>query len=196
MNSGTTGLIILAAGASTRLGRPKQNLVYKGRTLLQKAIETATASFCEPVIVVLGSNTEAIQPSLQGYRVTIVKNENWQEGMASSILAGIRQLQTSHPRVQSVILMLTDQPFVDTSLLNLLIMAKGRDGIVAAAYSNTLGAPVLFDKVYFDDLLQLKGADGAKKVMHHYPHAVVEISFPKGSVDIDTEDDYEKLFAG
>jgi molybdenum cofactor cytidylyltransferase len=190
-----TGLIILAAGASTRFGRPKQNVVYKGRTLLQKAVETALASFCDPVVVVIGAYPELIKPSLENYHVMLVENDNWREGVASSIRAGITRLLQSHPDLQSIIIMPVDQPFIDTSLLNLLIMAKGRDGIVASAFEDNLGPPVLFDKVYFQDLLALKGTEGIKKVIHHYPHAVVEISFPNGSVDIDTEEDYEQINA-
>jgi len=190
-----TGVIILAAGSSSRLGSPKQNLVYKGKTLLQRALETAEASICDPVIVVLGANADLIRPSLDGYKITITQNDDWQEGMASSIQTGVKALQNINPGIQSVILMLCDQPFVDTWLLNLLIMAQGKDGIVVSAYNDAMGPPVLFDKVYLDDLLVLQGAEGAKKVIQQYPHAIVEITFPQGGIDIDTIADYEKLKA-
>jgi molybdenum cofactor cytidylyltransferase len=188
-----TGVIILAAGSSSRLGTPKQNLLYKGQTLLQRAVETALASICSPVIVVLGANSQVIKPTLAGYKVTIVENEHWSEGMAATIRTGIVSLKTSDLQVQSVVLMLSDQPFIDTWLLNHMVLAKARDGIVVSAYNNTVGAPVLFDKVYFDDLMALNGAEGAKKVIQHYPHAVIEIPFPAAAVDIDTIADYEKI---
>ena len=188
-----TGIIILAAGSSSRLGSPKQNLLYKGKTLLQRAVETAEASICEPIVVVLGANAGLIMPTLAGYQITIAQNDDWQRGMASSIQAGVKTLQNINPGIQSVILMLCDQPFVDTWLLNLLVMAKGKDGIVVSAYNDVQGPPVLFDKVYLDDLLALKGAEGAKKVIQQYPHAIVEITFPQGGIDIDTVVDYEKL---
>jgi len=190
-----TGAIILAAGSSSRLGLPKQNLVFKGKTLLQRAVETAEASICEPIIVVLGANADLIRPTLAGYQITIVQNDDWQQGMASSIQAGAKELKNTNPALDSLILMLCDQPFVDTWLLNLLIMAKGKDGIVVSAYNDTIGPPVLFDKIYLDDLIALKGAEGAKKVIQHYPHAIVEITFPQGGIDIDTIADYEKLNA-
>jgi molybdenum cofactor cytidylyltransferase len=188
-----TGIIILAAGSSSRLGKPKQNLVYKGKTLLQRAIETALASICDPVIVVLGANAVVIRPSVENYKVTIVKNPEWHEGMASSIRIGIKELLKLKPDIQSVILMLCDQPFVDTYVLNHLILAKSKEGITVCSYNDTVGPPVLFDAIYFDDLLMLKGAEGAKKVIQKYPDKVVEILFPQGSVDIDTLEDYEGL---
>jgi len=191
-----TGIIILAAGSSSRLGSPKQNLVYKGKTLLQRAVETAEASICDRIVVVLGANGDSIRPTLDGYQIRIAQNNDWQQGMASSIKTGVEALQNRNPGIQSVILMLCDQPFVDTWLLNLLIMAQGKDGIVVSGYNDAIGPPVLFDKVYLDDLLALKGAEGAKKVIQHYPHAIVEITFPQGSIDIDTIADYEKLNSG
>jgi len=188
-----TGIIILAAGSSSRLGQPKQNLVYKDKTLLQGTIETAMASVCDPVIVVLGANSEVIVPTIEQTGVKIVQNNEWSEGMASSIQAGIRELMTINPEVKSVILMLCDQPFADTYLLNLLILAKSKHGITASFYNDTIGAPVLFDAIYFDELLQLNGAEGAKKIIQKYPDKVTEIPFPLGGVDIDTIADFEKL---
>jgi molybdenum cofactor cytidylyltransferase len=188
-----TGIIILAAGSSGRLGKPKQNLVYKGKTLLQRSIETALASVCDPIIVVLGANAAAIQPSVGNYKVIIVDNPDWYAGMASSIRTGIKELLKLNPSVESVILMLCDQPFVDTYVLNHLIMAKTKEGITVCSYNDSIGPPVLFDAVYFDDLLLLTGREGAKKVIQKYPDKIIEILFPQGSVDIDTVEDYERL---
>src|ERR1700677_4094891 len=114
------GIIILAAGSSSRLGRPKQNLVYKGQTLLQRAINAAIASVCKPVIVVLGANDEVIRPSIDGSNVTIIQNPDWLEGMASSIRAGINELKKNEPKTTCVILMLANQPFVNPQILNQL----------------------------------------------------------------------------
>jgi len=187
------GIIILAAGSSSRLGSPKQNLVYNGRTLLQRAIETAVASACEPVIVVLGANKNLIRQSIEGSKATIVYNTDWEEGMASSIRAGITALKKINPESDAVILMLCDQPFADTSLLNQLVQKRSAKGIVACAYNKTIGPPVLFDAVYFDELLLLKGQEGAKKLFKKYQNDVVTVSFPLGSVDIDTSEDFERL---
>jgi molybdenum cofactor cytidylyltransferase len=188
-----TGIIILAAGSSSRLGRPKQNLVYKGKTLLQRAIETAIASVCNPVITVLGANANVIWPTIEHYDINVAQNPDWNEGMASSIRAGMGELLKINPSIQSVILMLCDQPFVDTYVINHLIMAKSKESIVVSSYGNATGPPVLFDAIYFQDLLTLKGAEGAKKIVQKYPDKVIEILFPHGSIDIDTMEDFELI---
>ncbi len=188
-----TGIIILAAGSSSRLGKPKQNLVYKGQTLPQRAIATAAASVCMPVIVVLGANEEVIKPTIENDTINIIHNPDWQEGMASSIRSGINALQKMEPKADSVILMLCDQPFVDAILLAQLVQKKSTKGIIASAYDDTTGAPVLFDAAYFDELLSLKGHEGAKKLLLKYPDNVVTVPFPLGGIDIDTMKDYERL---
>ena len=188
-----TGVVILAAGSSSRLGKPKQNLVYQGRTLLQKAVETAVASVCKPIIVVLGANAENIKPTIQKKEITILYNADWAEGMASSVRCGIEELKKSSPDVSSVILMLCDQPFADTGLLNAMVekQLKLSPGIVACGYNDTIGVPVLFENKYFDELLLLKGQEGAKKLLLKYKGLVSSIPFALGSVDIDTVEDHD-----
>lgn len=188
-----TGVIILAAGSSSRLGQPKQNLIYQGQTLLQKTIETAIAAGCSPVMVVLGANAEVISPTIKNLPATIIHNPAWQQGMASSISLGIARLQKTAPQVTSVILMLADQPFVNPQLISELIKAQTQKGIVACAYNGTTGAPVLFNKIYFNELLLLKGHEGAKKLLSKYAGDVFTIPFALGSIDIDTAEDYEGL---
>jgi molybdenum cofactor cytidylyltransferase len=188
-----TGIIILAAGSSSRLGQPKQNVIYRGQTLLQRAIETALASICEPVIVVLGSNAASIVPTIQESPINIVQNADWADGIASSIRSGINELKKNEPSVTSVVLMLCDQPFVDTHHLNLLIMAKSKSGIVACSYDDTTGVPALFDVIYFDELAALKGHEGARKLLLKYADVVTSIPLPLGNIDIDTVEDLERL---
>jgi molybdenum cofactor cytidylyltransferase len=188
-----TGIIILAGGSSSRLGKPKQNLIYNDKTLLQNAIDAANASLGKPVLVVLGAKADVIKPTIESFPVKILHNQNWQEGMASSIRLGITEIKKIEPKVTSLILTLCDQPFVDAALINKLIQCKSEKGVVASAYNDTLGVPVLFDASYFDELLQLKGDEGAKKLLLKYPDDIVKIDFPLGSVDIDTIEDYEKI---
>ena len=188
-----TGIIILAAGSSSRLGKPKQNLVYQGKTLLQRAIKAGLDSACEPVIIVLGANFDSIRATIKDSGVRIIYNQDWEEGMASSIRIGISQIQLLEPKTTSVILMLCDQPFVDASLLNQLVQKKSVKRIVASSYDGITGAPVLFDAAYFDELLLLKGQEGAKKLLLKHPDDIDTASFPLGSIDIDTMEDYEKL---
>jgi molybdenum cofactor cytidylyltransferase len=189
-----TAIIILAAGESSRLGVPKQNLSYKGETLLQLAIKNALA-VSETVLVVLGANRENIEYSIKDQPVEILNNPLWTEGMASSIRMAIEKLQTDYLQVDSVLLMLCDQPFADEGLLKQLVdIASSSDkGIVASAYNDTLGVPVLFKAKYFPYLFALKGEEGAKKLLMQHADDVAEASFPQGAVDIDTMEDWEKL---
>jgi molybdenum cofactor cytidylyltransferase len=125
--------------------------------------------------------------------VNIVYNAGWNEGMSSAIRKGISALIKTDPKIQSAILMLCDQPLMDTYVLNHLIMANNAGGIAASGYNDTIGPPVLFDVIYFNDLLALKGSDGAKKVIQQYPGKIVNVLFPQGDIDIDTMEDFQKL---
>jgi molybdenum cofactor cytidylyltransferase len=190
-----TGIIILAAGSSSRLGSPKQNLLYQNETLLQRSIKSALATCCRPVIIILGANAEIIRPTIENLPVNIIYNENWQDGMSSSIRLGIRELQKTLIRVNSVILMLCDQPFVDSKLLTQLIPSNSAKSITACAYKRGIGPPAYFDGFYFPELLLLKGNDGAKNLILKYEANVTTIPFNLGNVDIDTEEDFKNLKA-
>lgn len=191
-----TGIIILAAGSSSRFGSPKQNLVYQGKTLLQRAIQTAlTSASCENVLVVLGANEDEIRPNISDQQVNIAYNPQWEEGMASSIRLGVAELQKLEPLTTSAILMLCDQPFVDSLLIYQLTERKAENdsGIVACEYKNTFGVPALFDKKHFRELKSLTGNEGAKKLIGLYPDDVATVPFALGAIDIDTIEDYERL---
>jgi molybdenum cofactor cytidylyltransferase len=188
-----TGIIILAAGISARLGTPKQNLVYEGQTLLQRTIKSALATVCHPVIVMLGGNAGIIMPTIENLPVNIVYNENWQEGMSSSIRLGVVYLQKNHVKINSVILMLCDQPFVNTELLNQLKLSTTKKSIVVCAYNSGIGPPAFFDSHYFPELLLLQGNDGAKNLILKHETHITTIPFPLGNIDIDTLDDFEQL---
>jgi molybdenum cofactor cytidylyltransferase len=188
-----TGIIILAAGSSSRLGAPKQNLVYEGHTLLQRAIMTAQSTRCHPVIVVLGANFETIYPTVENLPVTVIYNDDWKDGMSSSIRLGIRELQNSQAKINSVILMLCDQPFVNTELLDQLILSATKKSVVVCAYNSGIGPPVFFDGYYFPELLLLQGNEGAKKLILKHQDHITTMPFPLGNMDIDTMDDFERL---
>ncbi|GAB3812020.1 hypothetical protein GCM10028895_02660 [Pontibacter rugosus] len=118
------GVVILAAGASTRLGQPKQLLVHENESLLQRAIRAATSSWCEEVVVVLGANYESVVSDLEGLPVQVVKNEAWQQGMGASIRCGLQKLLEVNTGIDAVLLLLCDQPYVDAELLNQLLQKK------------------------------------------------------------------------
>lgn len=194
-HTNNTGVIILAAGESSRLGSPKQLLVYSGATLLQHAIEAAQSSDAGIVIVVLGANADLITGELNPARANIVVNATWKEGMASTIRYGIQTLVKLNPQAEAVILMVADQPFVTADLLNTLmdVNKKEQRNIVAGKYGDTFGTPVLFGKRFFPELLELTGDTGAKNLVRKYMNVAAFVPFSKGDIDIDTMGDYISL---
>jgi len=188
-------IIILAAGASSRMGSPKQLLAYGGNNLLQHAIHEALGTGFSPVMVVLGAKENEIVPVIKNDDILIVENAEWEEGLGSSVRAGISTLIKQTPEPDSVILMLCDQPFVTSTLLKQLVEIKAatNKNIVASMYRDTAGVPVLFDHSFFPELLLLRGQDGAKKLLLQYAEEVATILFPEGAVDIDTPEDYHTL---
>ena len=190
-----TGVIILAAGSSSRLGQPKQNLIYREKTLLQHAIDEARSSNADVVLVVLGANEDRIASTLNSAEINIISNRDWQEGMSSSIRCGMNFLAEKHQEITQVIIMLCDQPFVDADILNKLIEERENSGkdIVACQYDDTLGTPALFTRSCFSGLQGLATGQGAKKLILENTGRVAVVHFPGGAKDIDTYQDYQSL---
>ena len=193
-NKNNTGVVILAAGASSRLGSPKQLLVYSGVTLLQHSIEAAQSSDAVSVVVVLGANADVIRSEISN-TANVVVNDSWKEGMASTIRFGLQTLVKLNPDVEAVVFMVADQPFVTAELLNDLmeLNKKEQRSIVASKYGTTFGTPVLFTKRFFPELLELTGDVGAKSLVRKYLNETAFVPFPKGEIDIDTVEDYKNL---
>ena len=147
------------------------------------------------MIVVLGANAEFLEKEIEDKKIHISVNKEWSEGMASSVRCGINTLMQIAPVVESVIIMVCDQPFVSSSLLNDLIVTRRETGkpIVTCQYETTIGPPALFHKTIFSELLQLKGDAGARKIIEQRRNEVATVLFSKGIIDIDTEDDYKAL---
>ncbi len=187
-----TGIIILAAGASTRLGQPKQLLPYKGTTLLQHSIQAAINSIASHIIVVLGACEQQIRIETEWHTAQVISNNEWHEGMASSIRCGINELTRTNPSTNGVIIMLCDQPFVTTDLLNELMTTHKATGkaIIGSQYNHIVGVPAFFQKNIFPELLQLTGDTGAHSIIQSHPENIAVIPFSKGSIDIDTPADY------
>ncbi|OQP48978.1 hypothetical protein A4H97_29270 [Niastella yeongjuensis] len=189
-----TDIIILAAGASTRLGRPKQLLPWQGVTLLQHAVQTARTVTTQPVVVT-GANSEHLAAAIDPGQVKLVFNANWEQGIASSIRCGLQALLNRTPEPDQVIFMVCDQPFVTVELLLDLIneQQKSHKPIVASAYAGTLGIPALFTKSLFSQLLDLQGDTGARRLIQQYGEEVASVAFPEGKIDIDTPGEYQEL---
>lgn len=192
------GVMLLAAGSSSRLGRPKQLLTFEGQTLLQYSLQVAQEASIGPVLVVLGANANEIGAEVTGKDVHTVFNPDWQEGMAASIRCGVQHLQQVAPGVEALILMVCDQPFVSAALLQSLVAAHQDTGktIVTCTYAGTFGPPTLFHKTLFPELLQLTGDVGARKVLKQHADEVAAFPFPEGRLDIDTENDYQQMLSG
>ena len=147
-----TGVILLAAGSSSRLGRPKQLISYQEKTLIQHSIEAAQHSAADALVVVLGCNSELIQKGIESKEVPLLVHAHWEKGMSSSMQCGLRYLLEAG-QVDQVLLMLCDQPYVSQGLLDQLMNGKTASGkgIVACSYAGTVGVPALFDQFYFPE---------------------------------------------
>ena len=189
------GIIILAAGSSSRFGNTKQLLHFKGKTLLNHTIEEAIHAGAQPVVVVTGANADEISKEIKNEKVEIVFNENWEQGMASGIVVGLKKAIILNKELKNVIITVCDQPFVSSSLFKQLFQRQNESTkhIVASAYANTIGTPALFTIKYFDALMGLAGDQGAKGLLKKYSEDLATVDFPDGYIDIDTQEDYENL---
>jgi molybdenum cofactor cytidylyltransferase len=188
------GVIILAAGASSRFGGIKQLSLYRGKSFIRHALQEAALAE-KNTIVVLGANFDLVNREISGLDGHIVFNREWAEGMASSIRCGLNALLQKVPGLEAAIFMVCDQPFVSSELLKELMTKYDETGkpIVASVYEGTIGTPALFDKDFFPALWALNGGAGAKKIIMENIDSVVTIPFPMGYMDIDTKKDYANL---
>jgi molybdenum cofactor cytidylyltransferase len=203
--SGAVAAIVLAAGASTRLGagRSKQLLRYQGRTLLRHSVEQALASSCRPVIVVLGAEVERCQRELAGLDVHVTINPAWADGMGSSIRAGMTALTAAAPGARAVVITLCDQPLVGAAFIDRLVQRyqaaaaesggavqsggtaqsgepAEREPTVAAEYEGRPGVPALFPRSRFAELSRLDGAAGARHLLRVAPATSAAPAGPAG----------------
>jgi molybdenum cofactor cytidylyltransferase len=194
---GDVGFILLAAGASTRLGAPKQLLLYGGRTLIRRAAESALQSLCTPIVVVLGSDAKRIAIELAGMPVTVVENEDWNLGMGGSLRAGLAEAERLTPDLDAVVIAVCDQPLLTSATLDLLVTTFRSTGspVVASHYAGVDGVPALFARSLFPDLHALDPAEGARGIIRRHGRDVVSVEFPGGELDIDTVVDVERLNA-
>jgi molybdenum cofactor cytidylyltransferase len=177
------GVVILAAGSSSRLGRPKQLVPYNGTTLVEHAANTAVASGADQVVVVLGAGADAIEAALSSSEVTLVRNPDWSAGMASTIRAGISALSEG---IEVAIIALVDQPLVTPLHLAQLASKQAETGaqIVASSYAGIFGVPAAFSRELFPSLLALEGDAGARELIRQGNSEFIE--FPGASKDVDT----------
>lgn len=193
MNTTTNiGILILAAGASTRMGRPKQLLPWKHTTLLGNAIEQAE-KVSHHIRVVLGANSALIREKLVNKPISIV-NANWQKGMGTSIAFGVSEMLKIQ-KFEGILVMLADQPFVDAPYLTELLnhFTSSSHDIVGTNYDRSIGVPAIFRSNVFAALQQLNEDFGARALMRSYDQKTLGIDANGKTVDVDTTEVYDIL---
>ena len=191
-----TAIIILAAGASSRMGAPKQLLLVDGKTLIKRTCDTAMDTPCHPIVLVLGANRNLIRKETERMPITVIDNPQWENGMSSSIKMGLAGAYMTEKAIEAVIFLTVDMPYVSSELINKMIEKAKFDEkieIVACKYENQMGIPVLFKRSLFTNLLELSGDEGAKKVVVKNKDKVAFIDFPQGKLDLDTAEEYRNF---
>jgi molybdenum cofactor cytidylyltransferase len=191
----TYGIVVLAAGGSSRFGSPKQLAELHDKPLVKRVVDAALGVPDSFVVVVIGAYRDAVANVIRDLSVTSVFNEEWSTGLASSIRAGILKLQQEAPGTRACIITVCDQPFLSSEVFNNLIgrHEQTRRGICASTYDGVVGTPALFVSQYYSHLLRLERDEGAKKIILANNEDVELVPFEQGGIDIDTQADYEKL---
>ncbi len=191
------GIIILAAGSSSRLGQPKQLLKYNNTTLINHVVTACQGVPNAITVVVTGAVHEEVKAAITATDIKVRYNPDWQQGMSTSIKCGLQELLNAEPDIKACILAVCDQPYISTSMFNALISAyeNSNGEIIASSYSGTAGTPALFGNRFFTDLFALAGQEGAKKIIGKNETNVSFLPFHNGAIDIDTIADYVTLIA-
>lgn len=180
--------VVLAAGPSNRLGRPKQLVQVRGEPLVRRTTWRLLESSCDRVAVVLGAFRDRVERALDGLPVARVVNDAWSEGMASSIRAGLRWARGCG--AEAVLLSVCDQARLTAGHLDCLLRVwRTRRTTVASRYEGVLGTPAVFDGSVFGALSKLEGGRGA----HALLEGALAVDWPDGAVDVDTAADLARL---
>jgi molybdenum cofactor cytidylyltransferase len=185
----STSIIILAAGNSSRLGTPKQLLCVKNKSFLRIMAEKAVKINPFETIAVLGFESDRMRQELEGLPIRVVLNQQWEEGIASSIRIGVNAVDS---QADAALISLCDQPAVTPELLSELItLCSDEKPIAATKYNEILGVPACYGRSIFPELLLLQGDVGAKRVIAAQNDRVATCSFPDAAFDIDTLQDFQ-----
>lgn len=189
------GLVLLAAGASVRMGRPKQLLEISGRPLVRHCALAALASPARPIVVVLGSGENLIRPHLEDLPITVVVNPDWKEGMGLSLRFGVATLQEAAPNLEALVVALADHPHLSGELIRRLLEKQfaTRRSIVTARTRDRNTPPVLFLRSHFAALLETSGDRGANSLLREHAEQVATVDV-LDAADLDTPDDCTRYF--
>jgi CTP:molybdopterin cytidylyltransferase MocA/ADP-ribose pyrophosphatase YjhB (NUDIX family) len=186
--------LVLAAGTSSRMGRPKQLLPYEGKSLVRRAAEAAVGSRARQTIVVTGAAREQVELALGGLAVMLVHNPDFSQGMSTSLRAGLRAVR---PDIDAVIVMLADQPFIDSSVIDALIERYEQSGarIVRPRYGGVPGNPVLWDSSHVAALAAQEGDQGGRSLLQALKDQIAWLELPDANfqTDVDTPEAYASL---
>jgi molybdenum cofactor cytidylyltransferase len=184
------GILLLAAGSSSRMGEPKQLLKIDGQLLIQVMTQQALEAKAYETIVIIGHRADEIKKVIEGLPVKIIFNEHAEKGMGNSIKCGISYLKEN--QFSAALIMTCDQPMLKADHLKKLIGTynQKRNPIVASSYAEAVGIPALFDSKLFDSLLTISDNQGAKKIISQNLPKISALDFPEGKIDLDTPDDY------
>lgn len=174
------------------MGSPKQLLKWGDSTLLNHSINQAINSKANDVFVILGANHKTIGQSIIDARISVLVNDEWNLGMGNTISFGVRHIQELE--YNGILLMLVDQPLIDTAYLDKLIIGfeESTKSIIASSYYQGAGVPAVFDKSYYDELTALVGDKGAKQLILKHQEETEVIDSGNLLVDIDTDEMYKK----
>lgn len=190
--SSTPHVLILAAGASTRLGQPKQLVKIASRPALHGVVANAVALAGNAVTVVIGAHASELTRLLSHSPASVVVNRQWEEGMGASIRRGLAALPSA---CDAVLILLGDQVAVTVEDLRRLASAwKEQDGVIAAAtYDRHVGVPAIFPRICFSQLAELRGDQGARKILERNSYRLVRVPMPNAAIDLDTPEDLAAL---
>ncbi len=184
--------VLLAAGGSTRFGRPKQLLPFGGRTLVEHALDILLQSPVDEVIVVLGAHAEEIAPLVQKPRVRVVLNPRWEQGQSTSLRAALDALP---PECEAMIFAPCDMPWIPPALIGEIIAVWQATGkpLVATMGGQVRGIPALIAREIFDELKGIPGDQGCRVLIRGNPERVAHVhADPNLLTDIDTPEEYER----
>ncbi len=178
------------------MGVAKQSLEFRGSALLRRAVETAHASVCRPVVVVLGARADELRSLVDESKVKMVFNPQWERGMGTSIRAGVMAM-LGKP-VDAAMIFLCDQPLVSPTALDRMVESYFASGkkMAAASYGGALGTPAIFAASLFDELLALGDSQGGKAILNRHADQVLAFDLPEAEIDLDTPDDFKRLTGG
>ena len=192
LDSKKYAIIILAAGSSSRLGLPKQLISWNQSNLLNNTIQQACLLDDADVFVTLGDKYKVIADTIP-HDISTFHHPNWQEGMGSTIAFSVKQIVDNN--YDGVILSVCDQPYISKNIFEKLISTfeKGDKSIVISEYKTASGPPTFFSSIHFKELLKLSGDNGAKVIIRKNATNVGNINFNNGDIDIDTENDVNRM---